>query len=119
MRKFLALFAVVLVSSASFAANGALSMKWTNGVGEVITPIEVTAGGDLGGGRIVKVTYEAKKSCRNLALGGHSYTADGIQLAGFYMGQKMNVTAGQKFRDEFVIPADPGNYIVIDLAGCH
>jgi hypothetical protein len=107
------------LANAAPAKSDAPVIKWNTEVGGVIKPLSVEVGIDMGGGRIVTITYQALKPCRSMAIMGYPYSNDGAQLSGFIFGQKYNVTTGQKFREQFFAASEPGSYLVLEKASCN
>lgn len=122
MKSQIVLFVAILMSVSTLAAaakSDAPMVKWTANVAAVIKPISIEVGADMGGGRLVTITYQALKPCRTMGIMGNPYSHDNIQLSGFIFGQKYNVAAGQKFREQFFAASEPGSYLMLDKAVCN
>jgi hypothetical protein len=102
---------------ASTNSKSDLSLKWTSQVAETIEVLDVTTDRPATI-RFVKLTYQALKSCSTLAVGGSSYSKDGINL-GPVIFQALNVRPGQKFRAEFAATYEPNHYVVLEHAYCN
>jgi len=84
---------IALVSTAA-TAQSTVPVKLSSDVRETINLISVNISG-RNGVYTAAFTYEMLKSCRSFLVGGHAYKDD-IQGGAFTLGEKMNVTAGQK-----------------------
>lgn len=108
-----------LISSTYALAQDGMTVKWTKEVGSIVKLLRVEAGEPAGGFRLVTFTYEAVRPCGQLSVYGHGYSKDDVQLPLFSLGvNKVNVSPGQKFRDQAVVTYEPGHYLVLDKAHC-
>jgi hypothetical protein len=95
------------------------SLKWTQDVGDAVEFLSFEADQPAVNHRMVKVTYQAKKACRQMSVWGHSYSKDDVQLDVFALTPgRFSVQPGQKFRDNFVATYEPGHYLVVDKVIC-
>lgn len=122
LQRTLEIFFLASISANVFAGDTSGFLRWTNAVGEVIKPTNVTMNPPLNGLRFypVRFTYEALKPCKELSAYGRNYSKDGTEIGTFALGLggKLNVAAGQKFRDEVVINYEQGHYLVLDKVYC-
>jgi hypothetical protein len=108
-----------MLSSAQVLAQQAPTVKLSAEVGALVKVLSVDADAPTAGIRMLTVTYEALKPCRQLSLFGHSYSIEGIQLPLFRLGAtKSNVVPGQKFRDQAFVTYEVGHYVVLERAYC-
>lgn len=110
-----ALAGLALCSSAS--AEGEL--KWTAAVGALVKPekFEVDKSNSDVGGVVVYVTYEMLRSCRSIAVFARSVSSTGVVL-GEAAARHSDPQSGEKYRDMFILPYQPGHSIVLNNAIC-
>jgi hypothetical protein len=120
--KVITLLFLAGISVCATAGEESTFLRWTNEVGEVINPTNVSTP-NPGAARhyLVKISYEALKHCKSLNATGHNYSKDKTQIGIFSLNvvYKENVKAGMKFRDEVLVAYEPGHYLVLDKVFCY
>jgi len=109
------------ISAYAVAGDAPNFLRWSNAVGEVIKPTNIaTPTPDGSKYYTVRFTYEALKSCKEMSVYGRNYAKDGVEIGTFALGLggKLNVPAGQKFRDDVLMAYEPGHYLVLDKVYC-
>ncbi len=111
--------AVLSLAYTTASAEAGVPIKLSRNVTETIKMISVNVEPAIAGNiHMASFTYEAPKACRTLSIFGHAYTKDNIQQGVFQVGSQMDVTTGQKFKDEATFTMDPGGFIAVDKASC-